>query len=160
MSFFIIVPELLAATVLVFDADNVVFPEMGAGLNFQHFKRDFARVFEAVLRADGNEGGLILRQQELLAVHGYLPGTGEDHPVLRPVAVHLPGERPARLDGRAVTLTTLRRCAAFAKNFAVTASIKSFLNNYPPSSRPEPNQKAYTSAYRITSSCNITNVQA
>ncbi len=58
--------------------------------------------FQTVLGANRNKGGLVLGQQELLAVDRHLTGAGENDPVLGAVVVHLHREGAARFHGDAV----------------------------------------------------------
>lgn len=53
------------------------------------------KVFRAVLGANRNKGGLVLGQQELLAVDRHLTGAGENNPVLGAMVVHLHREGTA-----------------------------------------------------------------
>ena len=55
-----------------------------------------------MLGANRNKGGLVLGQQELLAVNGHLAGAGEYDPVLGAVVVHLHREGAARFHRNAV----------------------------------------------------------
>src|ERR1700680_4819820 len=50
----------LAAFVNIFLPDDVVFPEIAAGLHLDQFERDLAGVGEAVNRADRDIGRLVL----------------------------------------------------------------------------------------------------
>lgn len=55
-----------------------------------------------MLGANRNKGGLVLGQQELLAIDRHLAGAGEDDPVLGAVVVHLHREGAARFHRNAV----------------------------------------------------------
>ena len=67
---------------------------------------EYSRVFRAVLGANRNKGGLVLGQQELLAVDRHLTGAGENNPMLGAVVVHLHREGTA---GFTVMRLTLKR---------------------------------------------------
>ena len=57
--------------------------------------------------ARGNVYRLVLREQELLVSPRHLAGAAHHHPVLEAVAVHLQGERLARLHAEALDLVAL-----------------------------------------------------
>src|SRR5690349_10742119 len=53
-------------TITIFEAHDVILTQVGARLHFNDVQRNLARVFDAVLGAQGNVGGLIFLQQESL----------------------------------------------------------------------------------------------
>ena len=125
VSFCVLPRKKLATTILVFNTNNVVLAEVRPRLDLQHFQRNAARVFQAVLGANRNKSGLVLGQQELLAVNRHLPGTGEDHPVLGAVVMHLHREGASRfhrdaVDVEARSLDHHVAAAPGAVNLAVT----------------------------------------
>lgn len=78
-----------AAAVGVIEASDVVLAEIGAGLHLDDFQGNLAGIFQAVPRADGNEGGLVLGDQESLVSPRHARRAAHDDPVLRAMMVHL-----------------------------------------------------------------------
>ena len=56
----------LQTPVAVFQPDDVVFTKIGAGLDFDRFERDLARVFQRMNDADGDVRRLVFSQQKFL----------------------------------------------------------------------------------------------
>src|SRR5512135_3117665 len=92
------------AAVTVFEADDVVLAEIGAGLDLDHLERHLARILEAVPRAERNEGGLVLRDEERLVSARHFRRTSHHHPMLGAMVVHLQRERRPRIDDDALDL--------------------------------------------------------
>ena len=80
---------LLASSIKVLEADNVVLAQVGTALDLDHLDGDFAGVREPVLTAQGDVGALVLAHQLLDSVLLDDGGALDHDPVLRPVVVHL-----------------------------------------------------------------------
>src|SRR4051812_26267876 len=77
------------AAVDVFEADDVVLAQVGAGLDFDDLERDLAGILEAVLGADRDIGGFVLGEEKGLLAASHPRGAAYDDPVLGAVVVHL-----------------------------------------------------------------------
>src|SRR5262245_60094755 len=87
-----------APFVEVLEADNVVLPEVGAGLHLDEVQRHLARVLEAVLLADRDVRRLVLGDEVHVRAARHSCCARHDNPMLGAVVVHLEAERRARLD--------------------------------------------------------------
>ena len=74
---------------IVFEPDDVVLTGILPDLDLDQLKRQDARVCKPVNRSCRNEGGLAVPDQEGLIPDRHLGASGDHHPVLRPVVVHL-----------------------------------------------------------------------
>ena len=83
-------PLMLAATpVHVLEAHDVVLAQISARLHFDDFQRQRARVFQAMLHADGNLSRLILGEQKSLSAARHLGRAAHHYPMLGAVVMHL-----------------------------------------------------------------------
>src|SRR5512147_2558437 len=83
----------LFAVVPVFEADDVVFAELVAGLHFDDLQRHAARILEAVPGAYRDEGGLVLRERQQLVAARDARGPRDHDPMLGAAVMHLQRER-------------------------------------------------------------------
>jgi hypothetical protein len=73
----------------VFQAHDIVFAQIAARLDLDHFKLRDPGVVQAVDLADGDVGGLVLTEQKDLLALGDLGAAFDHDPVLRAVVVLL-----------------------------------------------------------------------
>src|SRR5882672_7403769 len=104
-------PSFSPVAILV--ANDVVFPEIAAGLNLDQKQGGLPRVLETVLRADRDVGGLVFREQLDFLVARNPRGARHHDPVLRPVVMHLQRKSFARLDHDALDLKAVAGVDAF-----------------------------------------------
>src|SRR5277367_1986824 len=90
------------APVLILQAHDVILPQVGPGLHFDHMHRYLAGVLDAVGHPDRDEGGLVLFQQEYFLATRDARRAGYDHPVFGPMVMHLQRLARARTDAQAV----------------------------------------------------------
>src|SRR5690606_33739037 len=74
--------------VAIREAHNIILAQIGAGLYFDQFQRNFPRVFEGVGSAEGNVYRLVPRQQPFLSFNNYPRCTRDHNPVFGAVMVH------------------------------------------------------------------------
>src|SRR6478735_2309456 len=96
--------ELGCAAVSVLEADDVVFAEVAAGLDFDDFERNRAGVAQAVRFAQRNVGRLILGQQHGLVAASDFSRAAHDDPVLGAVMMFLQAQASLRIDQNALDL--------------------------------------------------------
>lgn len=101
------------AAVGVIEANDVVFAQVGARLDFDDVQGQFPGVFELVAVAEGDVRGLIFGEQGLCAVNGDFGGAADHHPVLCAVVVHLQREFLARVDHQVFDLEPVAAVHAF-----------------------------------------------
>lgn len=90
-----------ASSIGVFKPHDVVFAEVGAGLDFDEFEVGLAGVFEAMDDAEGNVGGLVFGEQQGVFATGDFCGALDDDPVFGAV-VFLQGQALAGFDDDAL----------------------------------------------------------
>ena len=79
----------LAASVVVVDANDVVFFEIRATLNFDELEWNAARIVNPVCFAKGNIDGFVLAAQMFFAFQSDFGGAADDDPMLGAVIVNL-----------------------------------------------------------------------
>ncbi len=77
------------ALVVIDEPNDVVFAEIGAGLNLDEMEWEFAGVLESMRCAERYVSGLIFREQDLLLIARHPRGARDDDPVLCSMMVHL-----------------------------------------------------------------------
>ena len=85
--------------VVVIETDDVILTQILATLDLDDHQRDFAGIFQAVVLADGDKGGLVDIDHLLLVTAGHQRGAGHHDPVFAAMVVllqrePLPGQRP------------------------------------------------------------------
>src|SRR5699024_1691587 len=81
--------------------------EITARLHLDQLQRHLARVFQAVIRAHGNERRFVFAQQENVFATRHPRGAADHHPVLGTMMVHLQTELAAGFDGDPLDLKAL-----------------------------------------------------
>src|SRR5689334_8916869 len=88
-------------------AHDVIFAQIGTGLDLYEAKRLLAGVFQTVPRADRDISGLVFLEQEHLVIASHLGGALHDHPMFRTLGVALQRETSARLHHDVLDLITV-----------------------------------------------------
>ncbi len=86
------------AAVIVGEANDIVFAQVIAGLNLDEVQINDAGVSQAVAGALGDIDGFIRENHFFQVVAFDLGSTGNDHPMLGTVVVHLQRQRAAGID--------------------------------------------------------------
>ena len=79
----------LRPVIIVFDAHDIVFAQVAAGLDLDQFQIDLAGIFKTVPGPDGDIDQLVLVQDFYVIADRYPGGPAHHNPVLRTVMVHL-----------------------------------------------------------------------
>ena len=79
---FVILRGKLGSIVHILESNDVVLTEITAGLHFDHFERDAARIGQSVHRADRDEDRLVLVDQMSCLADRSLGGAAHHHPML------------------------------------------------------------------------------
>src|SRR2546428_1609361 len=106
-------PGFRPATVAVFEAHDVILPQIATRLDFDEVERFLSRIFEAMLGADRDIRGFVLREEHDFLAARHFRGARHHHPVLRAILVHLQRQRPAGLHHDALDLKALACVDAF-----------------------------------------------
>ena len=80
---------------MVFEADDVVFAEIGAGLHLDQVQRDLAGVFQPMGRAERDIARLVFGENDLLVAAAHPGRALHHHPVLGAVMVRVMASRTA-----------------------------------------------------------------
>src|SRR5688572_29343197 len=80
------------AAELVFDADDIVLAEIGAGLHFDQLQHDLSGVAEPMHAAERQVDRLVLREHYRLAIARHLGRAAHHYPVLGAMMVTLQAE--------------------------------------------------------------------
>jgi hypothetical protein len=78
-----------AATVAVFEANDIILAEIAARLNFDQMKRNFAGIFEPVRGPERDVSRLVLGQHHFLVAAADPGGALHDNPMLGTMVMHL-----------------------------------------------------------------------
>jgi len=97
----------LGAPIRIFQADNVVFLEVGATLHLDQFQRELAGIAEAMGCAWRNESLLVLLQEKHFVPECDFRGPLHNHPVLRAMIVLLERDLLAGINDDALDAETI-----------------------------------------------------
>ena len=92
------------AVIDILNADDVVFPEIGARLDLDQIERNLSGILQAMHASQGNEDRLVLAQQDFLVVAGDDRGAVHHDPVFGAVIMFLQRQLGAGIDGNALDL--------------------------------------------------------
>lgn len=83
---------LLISAIYVIKPHNVIFAQIGAGLNFYDHERDSSWILETVNSSERDVRRLVFRIQARNISVGYLGRSADDDPMFGTVIVHLEGK--------------------------------------------------------------------